>query len=247
MNTQSILNQEFDKVFVLSLEKERDKRANISTVLGDLNIEFEFFDAVNGYDIKYNVEWEFYSKRPLSTYYEKTYNKKFIESRGAWGCLKSYYEIFKLAIKKKYKRILILEDDVLFCENFEEKVKEFFVNIPDPNWKMVLLGCSQHFFEEHMDENYYRPVKFRTTGAFANGYDESVYKEIMKDISLMETAFDNTPIGHIFESYPEECFVAFPNLIIADVRSSNIREGRNLDKFAEKMQWDLSLFKIEDQ
>ena len=97
-----------------------------------------------------------------------------------------------------------------------------------------------------MDQNYYRPVKFRTTGAFANGYDRSVYKSIMKDISLMESAFDNTPIGHVFENFPDQCFVAFPNLIIADVRSSSIRGGRNMEKFAEKMQWDLSQFKLEE-
>lgn len=247
MKPKSILNQEFDQVIVLSLEKEKDKRKKIEQKLDQLNIDFEFFNAINGYQMRFNLEWELYQKRPLATYYEKAYNKKFIESRGAWGCLKSYYEIFKMSIKKGYKKILVLEDDVIFCSDFENKARDFFQNIPKKDWKLIQLGCSQHFFEEHMNENYYRPVKFRTTGAFANGYDQSIFKEIMSDILKMESAFDNTPIGHVFDKYPENCFVAFPNLIIADVGSSNIRNGRNMTKFAEQMKWDLTQFNLEEK
>jgi glycosyltransferase involved in cell wall biosynthesis len=39
-----------------------------------------------------------------------------------------------------------------------------------------------------------------------------------------------------------KCFVCQPNLIIADVSTSYIREGRNQEEFSVKMKWDLNLY-----
>ena len=58
----------------------------------------------------------------------------------------------------------------------------------------------------------------------------------------MSSPFDKEPLSKVMKKYPDHCFVAFPNLVIADVSKSNIRESRNMAEHAEKMKWDLSFY-----
>ena len=88
----------------------------------------------------------------------------------------------------------------------------------------------------------YHPVKFGTCGSFATGYDKSIIYEIIEEAKKMETPFDNSPLGIIYEKCHEECFVAYPNIVIADVRKSLIRDSRNLIEHSEKMKWILEDF-----
>ena len=66
-----------------------------------------------------------------------------IVSPGAWGVLRTNERIINDAIKKKYNRILILEDDVLFSSSFNEDFKRFIETINE-SWKILCLGATQH-------------------------------------------------------------------------------------------------------
>ncbi|MCU0370227.1 MAG: glycosyltransferase family 2 protein, partial [Bacteroidales bacterium] len=82
----------------------------------------------------------------------------------------------------------------------------------------------------------------RTDGAFALGYDHSVFQFIIDEIDKMNCSFDSGAVRSVYEKYTTKCFVCQPNLIIADVSTSDIRGGRNQEEFSEKMKWDLRLY-----
>ncbi len=239
---KSIINTFFDKVYVLNMIHEVDNIKRITEQFSELNIEFEFFHGVNGYLPEYDLEWNYYNKRPLSTYYEKTYNKKFITSRGAWGYNKTMIKMFKKAINEKYTSILVFDNDVIFDNHFEKKIKIFFESIND-SWKILNIGASDYKIKNRGNPyNFYHPVKLETMGSFAVGYNNVVFPLLLDYTSGFESAFDNLPLGNIYEKYPKDCYVCFPNIVIADVRNSNIRDGRNLETHSKTMKWNLNNF-----
>ena len=60
----------------------------------------------------------------------------------AWGVLKSKKMILQHAIKNNFKRILLLQDDLFFIEDFHKKFEDFIQEIAE-DWKLVQLGASQ--------------------------------------------------------------------------------------------------------
>ena len=69
---------------------------------------------------------------------------------------------------------------------------------------------------------------------------------------VMHEYYNETPITHNLDSeyygvnktspYYRRCIVLYPNLFIADVTTSNIREGQNMNKRSIKMKWKLDLY-----
>ncbi len=250
----SYINQYFDKVYVLNLEKRIDRKMEMFQKLGRLNIKAEFVRAVNGYDFQNQLEYETYLRQPLGTggtLRELILNRKLIENSGAWGCLKSYLFILEDAQKNGYNRILCLEDDAIFYKNFESRFKDAIQKIPN-NWKLLYLGASQRLWEiprglSYLDKSklsidpnepfYYPKITF---GTFAFGIHHSVFDMMLQEIRKMIYPIDNRPVQIVAEKYPEQCFVITPNLIIADVTDSDIRGKRSQSELAEKLKWNLA-------
>ncbi|HNP17413.1 MAG TPA: glycosyltransferase family 25 protein [Fulvivirga sp.] len=236
------VNKYFDNIFILNLKRDEDKRNRIAKHFEQHNITYEFFEACNGYSTEYEREWNFYNERPKLTDYEKRYNKKFLESPGALGYLKSMSEIFKVSLKNKYKRILVFDDDALLHKDFKLKFDQFVNHLPTKYWKIMLLGASQYKWNLTIKNGYYLPQKLKTFGSFATGYDHSVYFELIGECKKLESPFDNIPLGNLYEKYIEQCFVSYPNIVIADVSRSLIRAERNMAEHSEKMKWELDNF-----
>jgi hypothetical protein len=245
MKSEFEINKHFDKIFVINMDHEIEKEKVIASKLNKLGINFELVTGINGSSEEFSREWDYYKTRPEITYLEKRYNKKFIESSGAWGYLKTMIHILSLAIRKKYKRILIFDNDCLFDTNFKTKYLDFYNNVNKVDWKILLLGSSDYGLPEEVTPPYYSPKKLTTCGSFAIAIDHSIYYEILEEALKMETNFDNLPIGNIYEKYKNQCFVAYPNIVIADVRTSTIRSGRDIVAHSQTMRWDLDNFILD--
>ena len=248
MNT---LNSYFDHVYVINLKSREDRRVNIKKKLEGLNVDYELFDAVDGYSQENQKIYDAYLKMPIdheqSPFYDKRNKIKNLFSPGAIGGLKSYEGILQDAIVKKYKRILVLEDDVIFRKKFNQEFHEFVLKLPFEDWKMLLLGASQNRWDEPGCLEFPKGLKGvyfprRTHGSFAVGIDSSIYREIIGQLSPYYAAFDNGAQPFIYSKYFKKCFVAFPNLIIADVSTSDIRVNRNQYFFAHNARWEMELY-----
>jgi GR25 family glycosyltransferase involved in LPS biosynthesis len=240
----SIVNQHFDKVYVLSLNYDTERRSRMETLLSSLDIEFEFYDALNGNSVRYDREWNIYHSRPLATELERKKNRKLITSRGAWGCLRSYISLLRHVLSKGCNKILILEDDIFFSKDFSKDFSQFVKSI-DEDWKLLFLGASQgNWSKEKFNSHYYHPTPEWTYGAFALGYDISIIPTILESAMKMMSPYDKDPLSAVMRMYPDKCYVAYPNMVIADVRKSNNREERDIIQHAEKMKWDLSHFEL---
>ena len=101
------------KIYVVSLERAAERRRRVETVLSARGIEFEFFDAVNGFeglperlqgmpDDRHRV---MFRSRPLTP--------------GEKGCYASHFLLWEKCVELN-EPILILEDDFLPTQYFEE-------------------------------------------------------------------------------------------------------------------------------
>lgn len=241
----STLNVIFDEIFVINLEKDIYKRNSIIDKFKKLNISFKFFDAVNGYETKEIIKaYNDYKNKPFdwkgSHKYEQDRQKKMIPSLGAYGYLQTWINILNLAKEKCYKNILVFDDDVIFDNNFEIKVNKFFSNIE--NFKIVSLGVSQHIWKNIViNDNYYHPIEF-TDGSFAIGVDEIIYDELLDDCLKYNISFDSGPVRSIYVKYSEECYICYPNIVIADLSSSDISMSRDMVEYSNKFRWELENF-----
>jgi glycosyltransferase involved in cell wall biosynthesis/GR25 family glycosyltransferase involved in LPS biosynthesis len=251
------VNEVFEKVYVINLNKRKDRLLEITQKLNRLNIDFERIEAVDGYSKENIKEFESYQKLPFdsekSHELEKKYRRKLLIGPGALGILKSYQKILIHAKKKNLKRILIFEDDAMFIKDFEQEFNIFCKQIENIDWKILSLGATQHVWnfpnclsypskeqEFNKKEPYYFPIV--TDGAFAMGLDSKIYDHLLSEIKKMNAPVDSGAIRTIYKENIGDCIVPQPNLVIADVNTSNIGESRDQVALSHKLKWDLEKY-----
>lgn len=126
------LNDFFDKIYCINLDRRKDRWLEVSKLFNKHNLVVERFSACDGIPENYTHpkeidEWN----RP------KSYSGKL--NAGEIGCSLSHKAIMKLISKKKYKSVLILEDDVDFVKNLTSEFNKMIQHLPE-DWDMLYIG-----------------------------------------------------------------------------------------------------------
>lgn len=124
------VNSYFDKIVVINLDRRIDRMRKMSEQLKSLGIEYERFNAYDAAALNISPI--------LAT---KMSHLKVIENNIG-------------------KQILILEDDALFCENFNEKFERAIKELPE-NTDILYLGA---YLVECQDYNQYWLKNIYSTG-----------------------------------------------------------------------------------
>lgn len=117
------------KVFIINLKRSQDRRNHIKKIMDSQNIEYSFFDAIDGH-----IEHPLFSDYNYIKRLWLTSGKA--PTKGEMGCYASHYLLWMKCIAIN-EPILILEDDVILKENFRthlsilhSKTKEYgFIRI----------------------------------------------------------------------------------------------------------------------
>jgi len=240
-------NHYFEHIYLINLRKRPDRLLKVLQKLRSLNIQVEVINAINGNTEPYLTQYRNYLKLPImqphSHPIELKKKTKIIKSPGAWGYLLTWKRILMDARKHNYRNFLSLDDDVLFHKDFLEEFSRFTQSIP-PKWILTQLGATQlPHLRPSTKSNYYHPLL--TDGSFATGIDRTAYPALLTEIQKMNAPVDSGPLRALYQLYPEQCYVADPHLIIADVGDSDITTGKNLTKIAEKLEWNLALYDLK--
>lgn len=178
----STINTFFDHIFCLTLDRRPDRRLQAEQEFekhGILNVEF-----ISGVDGK-----ELTIPDVLSTDGLKV-------SPGDLGCTLSHLKIIQLAKERKYKSVLIFEDDVELKTEFIN-AGTYITYIP-PDWQMIYLG-GDDIIVNHLVNNFFRRTfGVNTTHAYAiksDSYDlaiDALSKHEKVDLTL-RTIHDKIP------------------------------------------------------
>lgn len=165
------LNLFFDKIYVINLKKRKDRLKQVTEELNKHNIDFQIFQGVEG-----NPGIPLKNDHPLK-------NKP-----GHVGCVLSHVAILKEAKKLNLKNVLILEDDVIFYENYLSNFKLALTVLPN-DWEMLYLsGNTEEIKLKHISENVYRCFGTFTTHAYA--IKSELFDEIIQGQSKLDHPVD---------------------------------------------------------
>lgn len=244
-------------IYVLNLERRIDRRLKLKREFNKLGINFKIVKAVDAlidndvkrrfeaFEKKKEINHEYLSHLPL-------WKVKMMREQitlGAFGYNLSQKKVFKDALSKGFKKILIFDDDVFFTEDFLERIVETLEKLSN-NYKVLMLGASEYKYQDDesfqatiKDKKTYIPFPGRTLGSFSAVYDSSIFNEIIKIIDCNLGTFDNVVLGRLFHKY-KNCYVINPNICIPSIEDSDIRSNKRFQvEHAKKMRWDVGRFK----
>jgi GR25 family glycosyltransferase involved in LPS biosynthesis len=151
------LNEFFDKIYCVNLDRRPDRWSKCSEQFEKLDIVVERFSAVDKYEIENNTN--------ITT--------------GQLACLLSHLSILKKSRNENLQKILIFEDDVVLSGEILEIFKINKDNIPD-DWCMLYLGGNHLNGKEHVQGDIHKMVATLTTHAY--GLKDNMYDIIIQNI-----------------------------------------------------------------
>jgi len=104
---------------VINLEKDNDRRISINKQFKSQNINFNFFNAIDGKKIK---------RKGLQN----------LSTSSQIGIFLSHRNIWKNNMEKDY--FLICEDDIIIPNNFIKKINSEIQNLKDKNWDIITFN-----------------------------------------------------------------------------------------------------------
>jgi GR25 family glycosyltransferase involved in LPS biosynthesis len=138
------INTYFDKIFYINLDEDVERNENIISQLEKYNIyNYERISATKFSNIPEQHLWRNFNLDKL--------NEKYI--LGSLGCRNSHFRIMETSLKRNYKRIMVLEDDVIIHQDPNQTLNNN-QNILD-NWDMIYFGgMEEHHFNGQIVGSY---------------------------------------------------------------------------------------------
>jgi GR25 family glycosyltransferase involved in LPS biosynthesis len=248
--TLSRINDVFEHVVVLNLDRRPDRMARLRPQLERLGIAFERFPAIDGHAPAVMAEWQAYASqnlvlrpddvRPVRNwrefyldyesdlarvaFFEAERGARAIATPGAWGLLKSMTAVFERALALGWQSLLVLEDDVLFHNDGLALFDRCMAELP-ADWTILQLGAMQLHWESdwiswHSDHLY--RCQGSSHGAHAFGLRADVLPMLLERCRVADLPFDIGALHTIKRRHAESCFTVFPNLAIQDATDTDI-------------------------
>jgi GR25 family glycosyltransferase involved in LPS biosynthesis len=177
----------FKRRYVISLPQSKDRRESVKEEMNKVNMDFEFFDAVDGRE-DYEGLRNYYKQRGILS--ERVCKEL---TPGALGCLLSHYKIFerehKLQGDEKYW-ILIMEDDIKFAPNIYNQLQNYFNHWPT-NTKFVKLAYWNNYtkgFKQECGNPYFVELKSQTCGCLCYAIHSDLFSRFV--YNKYDTAID---------------------------------------------------------
>jgi len=217
-------NTVFDKVFLINLQRDRVKYQQSIDTLRRFNMEAERFDAVNGKECQ---------------------NPSRCLTDPEYGLLLSVVKILERATCNNYRSILILEDDFIVHHDFQRMFASCHRRL-SKNWKIWWLGASDW---RPFKSDLYHPYT-TTLGGFAVAVSRDAFEPIMSKALTLTRPIDWC-YNCVGQTFRKDCFVSYPNLMIANTSQSSLRRAEGSPDVYYKTvmanDWKLEDYYISDQ
>lgn len=136
-------------IFIINLKTRLNKKRKTQIQLKNNNLTGTFIEAFDGRYIDVNN----LKKKDIVGDYPNYRQLR----RGEIGCYLSHLKCWDLILKTGKPYGLVLEDDVVFANDFRSKFNDVFSHIKDKPWDIIQLGrrCKQGWFDKDCTEGTY--------------------------------------------------------------------------------------------
>ena len=173
---------DINKIYYINLDSSIERKQNILLQAKKEKLKLERFPAINGKSLNINKLYE-----------DKLFTKFiFTSKRGMIGCTWSHINLWKKIAKSNHENILILEDDVLFVDNFKLKLESYMRQVPE-NWDIIYLGAS-NIYGKKINNNIIKPLytskNLTNVGAYAMLVKKQTVIELLQIMKPINDDFD---------------------------------------------------------
>jgi len=139
----AFINRVCDKVFVINMDKDKERLKDFDGYMSKNNIKYDRFSAVVGAKIMNDSRL---------TEYCNTFC-----SDGVKGCALSHRSIWDIMVEKGYKNVLVFEDDAVIDENFDKQFQNVWNHLPK-DYDVVYFGCIFGCTDDSMTNAAYKKI-----------------------------------------------------------------------------------------
>ena len=225
-STESSENQFNYKTYCLNLERRQDRKDYMIKLFSKELIEdYQFYKAIDGQQLK-----------PSYFIYNLFKNNDFNYRKGVIGCALSHYMIWKELVDSKYDFFIVYEDDIIFTDNYKQKLDKVLKSTNFIECDYLLLGY--HIFKNKRElyKNTYDTIKEETKicilnwelyigSAFSYIITKTGASKILKYIDEngikhgIDYVVGITPNLNIYETQPHLCFSEWVDSFTSNVDS----------------------------
>lgn len=151
----SYIDTFFDKIFYINLKRDVDRNDHMIDQFKEFGItNYERFEAIECTEVPDKSLWRNFLEE----------DEKYV--KGSIGCRDSHLGIFKIAKERDYKKILILEDDIVMLQDPNEimKINERNISLSD-----------MFYFGGYIEEDH----RGQIVGAYAYAVTEKLFDDII--------------------------------------------------------------------
>ena len=194
----------WDNIFIINLQRRSDRREQMIKKLAEANIiTYEFIEALDGLDPDIHNQFNQTSNTSTNP----------IVTVGHFACLLSHIKAIQLAKSRNYSNIMILEDDVYFCDGFLARLTNLMV----PQYDMIYLGGiiskKKLFLSEWAFCNGYKIM-----GAYGYILSKSIYDIVLEKL---EKLLEYVDLLYIKQIQPNYKVLLLNDFIKTDLTSSD--------------------------
>ena len=140
-----------------------------------------------------------------------------LDSAGAYGCLRSHLDVIEKARKLGWQNVLIFEDDAALDPRFSDNFKAYFPQLP-PNWDMLHFGANHMAAPIEISRNVLRITSANSTFAYA--LNRSAFDSFIELNSRARTAVD---LNNRTLQTEHACYCFTPHLAWVEDVSSDVQ------------------------
>lgn len=122
----SFLNTAVDEVYVINMDKDKDRLARFDEQMRQHNISYTRVPGVVGVDLGYHDALSGFCNQFCTA--------------GMKGCALSHRAIWEDMLKNRYENVAIFEDDVILDTDFNAKFRQGWEQLPT-DYDIYYLGC----------------------------------------------------------------------------------------------------------
>ena len=201
-------NIKLENIYIINLKRREDRKNEMIEKLKKEKIEeYKFIEAYDGKNEKI-----------LKQYEELLINKENnIITSGHFGCLLSHIKIIEEADKLNLEQVIILEDDIIFNENFKKKLSKIKIQKYDLLYLGGIISRKKLFYN-----NFGKPKHIM--GAYAYIIKSNLYKILLEELKKYKECIDIYYIHNIQNKY--RTFV-LDDIITTNLNSSDTSHKNN--------------------
>ena len=204
----------WDNIYIINLVRRTERKNEMIAQLEKQNItQYEFIDAYDGQN-----------NNTIEEYNKIKENNSLIVTSGHYACLLSHIKAIKKAKENNYNNIMILEDDILFCDNFFSIIN----SIKIPCYDMIYLGGIIDKKKLFLN-NWSQTTKIM--GAYAYILNISIYDTILDLLEKKNNYVDLIYLNYIQSNYRVYLLddIIKTNLLTSDTSAKSKKIIKRLD------------------